>query len=751
MVEQRHAVAAWSAGVSGVAATFAGILASRATTGLSHNAWFIACLVCALAAFAVLLAAGAPDLAGWLRGPTGNPRATLAVRLAPRPRPLAGREELLAEMDSLLSPTGRPDLRVVALCGLGGVGKTSLAVEYFYRHKDDLPVVWTFAAENRESLRDGFSELAVQLSDPDVGGPGDPVAKVHRMLADRSADWLLVFDNAPYPTAIQDMLPPLGCGRVVITSQNPNWPTCQTIDVPVLDQQTAAEFLMKRIGSADRDAAWELAGELGGLPLALEQAADFVKAAGESIAGYLALFRERRPDRPAGTELAQQTVTTTWALAFERLQHGGPGPIALLRLLACCAPDAIPLDLLFQDGRHTRDASGLKVGSELMPLLEDRVKRASAVVALRRYSLINEPQDGPASVGRLVSVHRMVQVATLSRLSADLVTAWRQAAAFLIGAAFPVDSQQPATWPVCAALLPHARVALPIGSDGMEEAASYLGWLGDYTAARDLQRQVIQAKEDELGSSHPGVLIARADLARWTGDAGDPAGARDELAALVPVMKNVLGAENPSTLITRDRLARWTGDAGDAVGARDQLTELLPATKRVLGAENTSGVRTNLARFTGEAGDPAEARDQFAELVQELTDALGAKHYATMMARGHLARFTGEAGDPAWARDQFAELLPVRVKELGARHPDTLDARASLARWTGEAGDAAGARQQFAALLPELEQISGTEHPDTLDARTRLAHWTHAEAALPSTDEQPAPTPRKKRGKNPAP
>lgn len=509
------------------------------------------------------------------------------------------------------------------------------------------------------------------------------------------------------------------------------------------------EFLTIRVG-ADGEAARELAGELGGLPLALEQAAAFMEAAGESIAGYLALFREGRSGLPAHTELPQQTVAIAWALAFNQLQRDGPGPIALLRLLACCAPDEIPLDLLLRDSPHAQDASRLQVAPELVPLLEDHGKRANAVAALRRYSLISEPHDGPASVRRLVSVHRLVQAVTLSKMSAELATAWRQAAAFLIGAAFPVDSQRTATWPVCAALLPHARVASLISSDGMEKVASYLGWIGDYTAARDLQRRVVQTNEDELGPDHPDVLLARADLARWIGDAGDPAGARDELIAVVPLMKRVLGAENPHTLIARDRLARWTGDAGDAVGARNQLTELLPVMTQVLGADKTSGVRTNLARFTGEAGDPAGARDQFAELLPELVETLGAEHYATLMARGHLARFTGEAGDPAGARDQFAELLPERVAALPAKHPDVLDARASLARWTGEAGDAAGARQQFAALVPELEQVCGTEHPDTLDARTRLAHWTHAEAAPPSTDKQPAPTPRKKRGKNPA-
>ena len=91
-------------------------------------------------------------------------------------------------------------------------------------------------------------------------------------------------------------MPPAGPGRVLITSRNQIWPPGQALDVPVLDPQVAAEFLVSRTGDPDRRAALELAGELGGLPLALEQAAAYIQASGDSLAGYLALFRQRRAD-----------------------------------------------------------------------------------------------------------------------------------------------------------------------------------------------------------------------------------------------------------------------------------------------------------------------------------------------------------------------------------------------------------------------------------------------------------------------
>jgi hypothetical protein len=136
---------------------------------------------------------------------------------------------------------------------------------------------------------------------------------------------------------------------VLITSQDPRWPG-QAVDVPVLGQDVAAAFLLTRTGSADQGAAWELAGELGGLPLALEQACAYMQSTGRGVAGYLALFRQRRSDLLARGEIAGygKQVATTWALAFDQLERTSPQAIGLLRLLACCAPEQVPLTVLLQ-------------------------------------------------------------------------------------------------------------------------------------------------------------------------------------------------------------------------------------------------------------------------------------------------------------------------------------------------------------------------------------------------------------------
>jgi hypothetical protein len=638
---------------------------------------------------------------------------------------LVGREELLARLDARLAAGDGPWPQVVALHGLGGAGKTSVAVEYAHRHLAEVGLAWQLPAEDLTVLADEFSRLATQLGARELVDARDPVASVHSVLAACPAGWLLVFDNASGLAAMQRFLPPAGKGRVLITSQSAAWPLGRGVEVPVLSIDVAASFLVSRTGDSDSQAASALAEELGGLPLALEQAAAYIETAGTTLAGYLLMFRDRQEDLLARGEAPGHPVdvAATLGLALSRLESEAPAAAGLLRLLACLAPEPVPLALLLSDADLVGELDP-EVASVVEPLLGDLVAAGDAVIALRRYSLITPAGDG------LVLVHRLVQAIARGQASVDESLRWEQAAAALVGAAVPADAELPVAWPVCAVLLPHARAVLDLTSRGMWQIANYLGHSGSYLAARDLWHLITNAyrEDDAYGTEHPGTLAARHELARLTGEAGDAAGARDQYAALLPIREQVLGAEHPDTLTTRANLARWTGYAGDAAGARDQFAALLPIREQVLGAEHpdTLTTRANLAYYTGLAGDAAGARDQYAALLPIREQVQGAEHPITLTTRANLARWAGEAGDAAGARAQYAALLPIRERVQGAEHPDTLIDRGTLAYYTGLAGDAAEARDQFAALLPIVERVQGAEHPDTLAARANLARWAGA-------------------------
>jgi hypothetical protein len=222
------------------------------------------------------------------------------------------------------------------------------------------------------------------------------VACVHNALGTFSAGWLLVFDNAPDLASVERFLPPAGPGRILITSQNPNWPHGQPLAVPVLDTEVAADFLVTRTSDPDQQAARELASELDGLPLALAQAAAYIMATGGTLARYLALFRQRRPDMLSRGEPTGYSGTgaTTWSLAFGRLGQSAPSAVGLLRLVACCAPEPVPLSVLLQPRPGPAGEFGAEVAPALGLLLDDPLAAGDAIAALRRYSLVPRPVTG---------------------------------------------------------------------------------------------------------------------------------------------------------------------------------------------------------------------------------------------------------------------------------------------------------------------------------------------------------------------
>ncbi|HET7017449.1 MAG TPA: hypothetical protein VFI65_26240, partial [Streptosporangiaceae bacterium] len=242
---------------------------------------------------------------------------------------------------------------MAVLCGLGGAGKTSVAIEYAHRQLGEVGVCWQFAAEDPTVLAAEFGVLAAQLGARDLVDARDPVASVHSALARAQAAWLVVFDNVPDLASVQPFLPPAGPGRVLITSQSQHWPPGWSVQVPVLDAQVAAQFLTARTGAADHYVTLELATELGGLPLALEQAAAYMQATGIQPTQYLELYRARQTDLLARGDVAghRDHVAATLGLALSRLGQEATG---LMRLLAVLAPEPVPLGLLLAGQEASR-------------------------------------------------------------------------------------------------------------------------------------------------------------------------------------------------------------------------------------------------------------------------------------------------------------------------------------------------------------------------------------------------------------
>jgi hypothetical protein len=689
-----------------------------------------------------------------LRGPSDTPR-----RFDPRPAEVTGRDPLLAEIaERFAAPTG---VVCIALVGLGGVGKTTAAVEYAYRSADAYHVIWHVHAQSDTTLRDGFDRLAEALGLADEADPRDAV---HAHLARTDRPWLLIFDNAPDDATIRPWLPGLGDGHVLVTTRDGGWPAGQRITVGAWDTATATRFLLAHARPDDRDeaAAEAIATHLGGLPLALAQAVGYLESTGAGLDRYRTLLTNARSvvlsrDAPAAHP---EPVTATWSLAVATIARTMPEALTLLRLLACMAPDDIPVRLILSRRNRTPYPMSARLVFRLALLRRSETVIDDAVRLLGRHSLVT-------ITGDTVGMHRLVQATTLDRLSPRQRKRWRLTAHGLIDAVVPDDVHEPSSWTTCQALLPHARQVCDPCSPTLRRLVSHLGPAGKGAASLAELGALVAAYTDRFGPEHVQTLSVRVELAHWTGIIRDAAAARDMYAELVPLSVRHYGPLHRNTLAARTSLARWTATAGDestAAGmfdellplwirlrgpdhsdtlttramiaerasrtgdpaARDALAELLRIRERVKGPEdiNTLWTRTAVAQATGNAGDAVAARDLLAEVTSVWRRVYGPEHPLTTVTQASLAYWTSRTGDYAAARDIMAPLVPLAEAAYGPDDPEALVVRASLASWTGQAGDAAGARDMYADLLPIRVRTLGPEHPDTLTTRANLATWT---------------------------
>jgi tetratricopeptide (TPR) repeat protein len=453
------------------------------------------------------------------------------------------------------------------LHGLGGVGKTQLAVEYAHRHKREYDLVWWLRSDEPATLAGDYADLASELGlvEAESSDQALAIAAVRRWLEQGGCRWLLVFDNVDEFGVLSEYYPQRG-GHVLATSRNRQWPrTVQRIEVDVLDPNEAAQFLMRRTDQNDLQAAELLAEELGYLPLALAQAGAYTDEVGLSLAAYIERYRSHRVEllRRGKPDDYPFTVATTWELSFKAASEKARSAEGLLNLLAFLAPEEIPLDLILP---HYDE-----LPQPWASALSDRIAVDEAVAAMRRYSLV-EVTEG------VVTIHRLVQFVSQERLSIDERKAWAAAVARAVNAAFPVDAHDVRWWPAAMRLLPHAlAVGRHIeGDDSEREIAGHLfNRVGRYLSGRALYRQARESLETALtvrtavhGSEHPDVAMAMNDLAVVANQLGELEQARSLHERALAIREAVLGSDHPHVATSLGNLAGVLRVQGELEQAR---------------------------------------------------------------------------------------------------------------------------------------------------------------------------------------
>ncbi|WP_371493408.1 tetratricopeptide repeat protein [Kitasatospora sp. NBC_00374] len=642
------------------------------------------------------------------------------VSLQVRHASFVGRARELALLDAALDGGGT--VVVQALHGLGGVGKTALAAHWAATRTGVDNPVWWITADSPASIDTGLAELAATLQPALAQLPAEQLAERAKQWLATHSGWLLVLDNVDNPDHLAPLLARATTGRILITSRrSTGWhDTAVPVPLDVLASEEALELLTRILtrggtGTADLDGAAELCHELGGLPLAIEQAGAYIAETGITARTYLSLLADDPADmyqETAAGRDSERAVARVWSITLDRLTDV---PLAghLLRVLAWWAPDGIPRNLLSP------------LGSAPAVL--------RAIGHLSAYSMITIVGDGT------LSVHRLLQALTRTpdphdphrqdtAINAALLDATR-----LLDEARPGSPEDPGAWARWRVLLPHVDALshhAPPSSDTaataalLSDAGLFLHVQGQVSRATVHLERSLAGRLRALGEDDSATLASRNYLGRAYVSAGAFGRAIPLIEQTLADSLRVLGDDHPDTLSSRSNLA-YTYEAAGGIGRAIPLYERTLADRvRVLGEKHHDTLlsRHNLASAYQAAGDLRRAIPLYEQTLSDMLRVLGVRHPLTLAFLNNLAVAYTSAGDFGRAIPLYEQTLAARTRVLGADHPATLATRNNLAHTYGQAGDLGRAIPLLEQTLDDTVRVLGDDHPDTLGSRNNLAH-----------------------------
>jgi Tetratricopeptide repeat/NB-ARC domain len=613
-----------------------------------------------------------------------------------------------------------------ALQGMGGVGKTQLAVEYVYRYGSEYDLVWWIPADQPALVRSSLAALAPRLGLPPsaISGTNEAAQAVLDALGkgepyDR---WLLVFDNAIEPEDLKGLIP-TGPGHVLLTTRNYSWRgLVGTLEIDVFRREESVEFLRRRVPNAITESEAErLADALGDLPLALEQAAALKAETGMSVDEYLGLLRERSRELMDQNRPAEypSSMSAAWGLSVETLETKLPEAVELLRCLAFFGPDPVPRDILSRSSGLTRPL--------LSSVLADPIMLTRTVGELSRFALAKV-----SSESRTIQVHRLVQALLREQLGPEDQATLRHDVHALLAHGAPANPNDDTQWPRFGELMTHlepARVADSVDTEVRAfvlNVVRYLYQSGNRQAAQSMVEDFLRRWEAEPGAENDRLLLIaqsqRGDILRELGDYG--LAYETDRAALARA-RQILGPDDPVTL----PIARGLGGDLRALGRFAEAVEQDQDTReryaRIFGEQDPNTLRSinNLALDFGLVGQYRQARElHMTAYIQQREAPAGVSKVEILGSWNGLARVIRQHGEYTIARDLGEDALEYGRQELGAEHPWTLRTGRDLSIALRRAGDFEQALELARGVHERSRRLFGADNPDTLAAATCLAN-----------------------------
>ncbi|MCT2591806.1 tetratricopeptide repeat protein [Streptomyces sp. N2-109] len=655
-----------------------------------------------------------------------------------RNRQFTGRDDLLNTIQQRLTDAAE-GASVCALVGMSGIGKTQLAAEYAHRFSPDYDVVWWVNSDQRNTQRERFGELAVELDLTRSSEPGERIRVVRDALR-RGEPYqrsLIIFDSWEESEEAAHFLPRGGTSHVLITSRNRSWgASTAVVEVAGFVRAESTAYLMRRAPHVSAEEAHQVAAEFQDVPLQMAQAAALLGESGMEAAEYLRMVRGGT-SRPGDTAALSrylidysESSLTSWSILINRLRKSEPHAVELLTLCSAFAPGSIPVGLA--RGLSTED-----LPERLRWINSDLPAWTRAMETLVNYSVLSwdsragtKREAGPEE--QSVHMHRLVHGIVGDLTQGDDREMYRQVVRSLLAEADPRRPEDSRTWPRYAELLPHLDPSGALSSTGTRVRTLLLNCLrycytgGEYQVGAELAERIREQWSESSGPDDPSMLVLTTHQGNILRASGRFREAYALDSARLERLRAVPGADEEALLTATSCLAADQRFLGQYAEALQLQREVVSTAEELFGPDESTTLLAshNLAGGLRLIGHYAEAYETDIQTLRRRETLLRARHPHTLSSANACARDLRLMGryQEALARQELGVRRYVQV--LGAQHTMTLWARHNLVLCERRAG---AAKQDtgtvLASLLEQQEQANGRSHFSTLAVLTDYGNY----------------------------
>jgi tetratricopeptide (TPR) repeat protein len=637
------------------------------------------------------------------------------------------RADVLAALSSSFDSARPHRTSIVALSGLGGIGKTQVALEYTLsslgRQQD---ILW-INASSRAALNAQLSSIAGHLMIPQKDREDEQrLFAAFKLWLQNRQNWLLVLDQIEEMTLVDLIVPRYSDGQVLLTTRKQaTGRRGNIISIASMDTDASILLLLHRAKILPAQAtldqapahivrdATAIVEELRGFPLALDQAGAYIEEKGCSLATYLTLYREQQvtllSERGRLADDHHESVMHTLMLAIKEVAAKNAANLELLRLLAFLHPDAIP------EGMLTNGAQELS--EPLRTLVTDTLAFYQALDDLRSYSLIQKGADRSILV-----IHRIVQDVLIAMLPAAQQRHQARLAVRVVNCAFPNVSFE--SWADCERYLPQAqrcaaliskyRLTLKEGALLMERLGVYCTRRASYTEAETYLLQSLRLYERHLHMDSPDAAQTLNSLGLLYYRQMRYQEAEEYHQRALKLRERVLGTEHPKTAESLHNLAMVYGELENYQQAEQLYQRALAIEEHAKGPGHPDIAITlnNLGLIYSQQGHYAQAETAYRRALGIYERSLSPDHPELAYTLNNLGALAEKTGSYQRAEEFYQRALIIREKIYGEKHPDVALSLNKLAGIVEAQGDYQQAEVLYRRALSIDEEILGPEHRD---------------------------------------